>query len=321
MRTRHHPIGLALALVVLGLLVAGCAGSTGSTLSGVGQPVGGDRANGSVGQAAPSAATAGEGTGSNPYGSNGGNGNNAAPLRDDAKIVRTGTLELRVDAIDAAVARATAAMDRLGAYVGASRVANDGDRSVAQITYRIPTDRWDEALAALRGVASEVIAEQTDALEVTGQLVDLEARIANLRASEVALQGIAEKATQIKDVLEVQARLTDVRGQIEQLGAQKARLDDQVSYGTLAVTFGRQVVAVTEAAKGWNAADEVDRASATLVDVLQALASAGIWVAIVWLPVLLMIGIVAIAVAYMLRRLGILRREEPPPAGPEPASA
>ena len=43
---------------------------------------------------------------------------------------------------------------------------------------------------------------------MTSQVVDLQARIANLRASETALQGIAAKATKISDVLEVQAQLT-----------------------------------------------------------------------------------------------------------------
>ena len=50
---------------------------------------------------------------------------------------------------------------------------------------------------------------------MTGQVVDLEARIRNLRASETALQGIAAKAIKISDVLEVQAQLTAVRGEIE----------------------------------------------------------------------------------------------------------
>lgn len=307
MRHRSRLSVPILALIVLTLLVAAC-GSAGSAgpLQGAGSAGGG-------GALAPEPAEGGGrgGSGTDAGGQDGQGGSGGAlALRDDAKIVRTGSLELKVGGIDEALGRARTAIDRLGGYVGASRVANDGEQSVAQVTYRVPTDRWDEALAALRGVAVEVLGEQTDAVEVTGQLVDLEARIANLRASERALQAIAEKATRIQDVLDVQARLTDVRGQIEQLTAQKTRLDDQVGYGTLTVTFGLEVVAVTEAARGWNAGEEVDRATATLVDVLQALASAGIWVAIVWLPVLVMLGAVALVVVFVLRRLGVLRRAD-----------
>jgi hypothetical protein len=246
-----------------------------------------------------------------------GGGDPAAPGApvDDAKIVRTGTLTLRVEDVPDAVSSASAAIDRLGGYVGASRQALDDDRPVAQITYRIPTDRWDDALGAFR-VLGQVLDEQTEAVEVTGQLVDLAARIQNLRASELALQGIASSATRISDVLEVQERLFQVRGEIEQLRAQQAHLEDQAGYGTLTVTFGVEVVAIAEATKGWSAATEVDRATATLVDILQGLATAGIWFGIVWLPILIVLTVLGIATLMVLRRLGIIRSRKPSAPSP-----
>ena len=89
---------------------------------------------------------------------------------------------------------------------------------------------------------------------MTGQVIDLEARIRNLQASEVALQGIAERATKIADVLEVQAQLTDVRGQIEELTAQLKDLNDRAGYATLTARFIVPIVATTAAAKGWDPA-------------------------------------------------------------------
>jgi hypothetical protein len=292
------------------LLVAGCAGGSQTILSTVGASVGDGSAEG------PSAAPSGPaGVGSGAYGAgNQGGAPNAA--RDEAKIVRTGTMSLQVTDLEGAVARGRDAIRAAGGYVSASRQANDGERSVAVITYRIPSDRWDESLDAIRKLASKVIDEETGSVEVTNQLIDLEARIANLRASEKALQAIFEKATKIPDILEVQNQLTTIRGQIEQLDAQRAHLSDQASYGTMQVTYGLEVHAVTEAAKGWNAGDEVDRATASLVDVLQALTSAGIWFAIVWLPILLFIGLVVAIGAFVLRRAGVIRKPEPPAAAP-----
>ena len=43
-------------------------------------------------------------------------------------------------------------------------------------------------MRSLNGMTTKVVTEQTDAVEVTGQIVDLDARIRNLRASESALQ-------------------------------------------------------------------------------------------------------------------------------------
>jgi uncharacterized protein DUF4349 len=307
--SNHKP---AVAFLLILLVVAACGGSSAAILSKVGAAV--DDSSGQRGAAGASAAPAPEF--GDTSGSGGGQDPNNAAFRDDAKIVRTGTLSLQVDDLASAVRAARDGIRGLNGYVAGSRQTNDGENSVAEVTYRIPSDRWDEGLDALRKVAKKELGEETNSVEVTGQLIDLEARIANLRASEKAFQAIAAKATKISDILEVQNQLTNVRGQIEQLDAQRSHISDQASYGTLNVTFGIEVAAVTQAAKGWNAGQEVDRATASLVDVLQAVSTAGIWFAIVWLPILLMIGILVAAATFVLRRTGVIRRSEPPTAAP-----
>ena len=304
------------ALLVL-LIVAGCASGSSTILSKVGAAV---DSSGS-GRGAAAAASAAPAPALGDLGGGGGDPNNAA-FKDDAKIVRTGTMSLQVDDLASALRAARDAVRGLNGYVAGSSQKNDGENSVAEVTYRIPSDRWDDTLDAIRKVATKELDEQTSSVEVTGQLIDLEARLANLRASEKAFQAIAAKATKITDILEVQNQLTSVRGQIEQIDAQRSHLSDQASYGTLTVTFGIEVAAVTQAAKGWNAGQEVDRATASLVDLLQAVTTAGIWFAIVWLPILLVIGVIVAVVSVVLRRAGVIRRGEPPAAAPPtPASA
>ena len=298
---RAHRIASTL---LIGLVVGACAGGASSASSapgdvGMGLSDGGGHAGAPAASAAPSAA--------------------AAPGRvgavDDARIVRTGTMELEVSDVPRALTAARDAIRGLGGYVGASETTNDGDQPRATITYRIPVDRWEEALQLLRGLGgltTKVVAERTEAVEVTGQIVDLEARIRNLRASETALQAIAAKAVRISDVLEVQAQLTAVRGQIEQLTAQLTELGNRADLATLTVNFGMPIVAVEVAQKGWEPTVVVDEATASLVSILQALATAGIWFAIVWLPILLVLGVMAAITAFVVRRLGFGRRPVDP---------
>jgi hypothetical protein len=136
--------------------------------------------------------------------------------------------------------------------------------------------------------------------EVTATVVDLDARIANLRASEAALVEIMDRAGRIDDVLAVQTRLEIVRGQIEQLEAQRAHLADQAALSTLTVSWLTPVAAVAFVQEGWDIASEVDTALAQTVEALQALASAAIWFAVVALPLvglpllLLLVGVVVV---------------------------
>ena len=288
-------------ILVLGLvasfLLAACGGSASA-------PTSGDR-TGSEPQAAATAAPAlpAQDQGSVAGGTDE-NGNPTSALRDDLKIVYTGALQLVVADLPQALAKGRAAVAAVGGYIGASQESNADDRSVATISYRIPADRWEEVIAGLRGLATEVVFEQTQATEVGGQLVDLEARLRNLRASEDSLVEIAKGTGKISDLLLVEEQLTQVRGQIEQLDAQRAQLEDQVAYGTLVATFGTEVKAVQETAKGWDPTEDVDGALATLIGAGQAVVSAGIWFAIVWLPVLLVLLLLALVVRFAYRRFG-----------------
>jgi hypothetical protein len=292
----------AISILVVSLVVVGCGGgSISARLSPVGAPVDGGAPSAAASQApAPRDGDSSGGSGEVPEGAA---GDPYSAPRDDLKIVYTGSLQLVVDDLAASLAKAKAAVLATGGYVGASQESNDGDRSVATITYRIPATRWEDAIGDLRGLATKVVAEQTQATEVGGQIVDLEARIRNLRASEASLQEIAKGTGKVSDLLEVEAQLTQVRGEIEQLEGQRARLQDQVAFGTLVTTFGLEAVQVQEQAKGWDPREDVDGALATLIGAGQAVVSGVIWVTIVWLPVIVVLVLVALGVRWVFRRV------------------
>ena len=308
MRTIRPSIARLALIASIAVLVAACASGAAAPSTG---PVGGAdddsaysgnfQTNGEVAQ--PAAATAAPAP---PITDDG-----VGALVDDAKIIRTGTIELEVKDVPTALVTARNGIRAMGGYVGASRTENADDRPLAQITYRIPADRWEDALDLLRnlnGQTSKLVSEQTEAVEVTGQVIDIEARIRNLRASETALQKIATGAVRISDVLEVEQQLTNVRGQIEQLSAQLADLNDRAGFATLTATFSVPIVATEVAARGWEPSVVVNEASASLVDILQAVTTAGIWFAIVWLPILLAFGVLVAAGIWIGRRLGLVGR-------------
>jgi len=308
-----------LFLIAIVALLAACGGSTAASAGSAAQPAAlpADEAVGNGGGRGLSDGAAGAPT-ANPQPASGVGGGQIAAV-DDAKIIRTGTMAIEVSDVGSALRSARDAIVGLGGYVGASTTSNDGDQPSAEITYRIPAAKWETALDSLRslnGLTKKVVTEHTQAVEVTSQVIDLQARITNLRASETALQGIAEKATKISDVLEVQAQLTQTRGEIKTLTAQLKDLNDRAGYATLTVQFNVPVLAVEVAQKGWDPASVIDEATASMVSVLQGLATAGIWFVIVWLPIILIVGLVAVIAVAIARRLGYGRRT---PGGVPPA--
>ncbi|MES2210209.1 MAG: DUF4349 domain-containing protein [Chloroflexota bacterium] len=284
--------GRTVALLVVLLLVAACGGSAAAPAGGVPD------------EGAPPAATAAPaGPGTDTSGDTGTRERVFDAARPDLLIIKTGTMDLQVKDVGVASGAAASAIGALGGYISGSQQFGDGDGVTAAVTYRIPSDRWDEALAAMRSLAIKIVKESTQTEDVTGQVVDLSARITNLKATERALQAIMTQATKISDVLAVQAELTKVRGDIEQATGEKQHLQEQASYSTLTVTFGLQpTAAVVISQQKFDPKDQVDRATASLVDILQGLATAGIWFAIVWLPILVVLGLFAVIAFAILRR-------------------
>lgn len=320
--TRGRRPGRSTAPILILTILAAVAAACGSSASAPG----GARAAASAAPAAPANPNGGNaGVDRQPAatsgtGSDGGNGGDEVVIFDDAKIVRTGSLQLTVTDVTSAMTRARDSIRTLGGYIGGSQQERSGDSVVASVIYRIPVARWEDALDALRGLGTEV-GEKTDAVEVTGEIVDLDARIRNLKASEAALVSYAEQAPKITDLLEIQGRITDTRSQIERLTAQQSQLTNQAALATLTVTYGTEVVAVTEAAERWDPASEVDQATATLLAMGQAVLSFAIVFGIVWVPLLLSIALIVAVVLWIGRRLGWRRPDRIPPLSPPPSSA
>jgi hypothetical protein len=302
-----------LGILLLALFVGACsAGSAGVAPGPTGAP------GAFVPGATPGAA--GPGSGNEQPGEGNGNGNEGSgdeveftAGQEGLLIIKNGSLALQVADIDAALAAASQQISALGGYAGGSERSGDGDQAHATVTFRIPAARWDEALVGLRGLGEKVLTERYSTDDVTGQVVDLAARIKNLQTTEAAFQAIMDRAVDIDDVLKVQAELTKVRGEIEQLAGQKTSLEARAAFSTLAVTFAlRAPDPIVVSQEQFDPAVEANEASATLLGVLQGLATAGIWFGIVWLPILLFLGLLALIGVFVFRRV----RRAAPGAGP-----
>lgn len=229
---------------------------------------------------------------------------NAAPI--EQRIVRTGEITIEVERVATSLAEVRTLVTRLGGYVGDSQ-AGTLEQS-ATLTLRIPADRFAEALTLLRDLGGDVVAEATREVDVTGQIVDLEARIENLRASEESYRALLARAERIDDVLAVQSRLDEVRMQIEQLVAQLEHVTAQADLSTLSVTLIPRPEPVQTQTETWDPGRELGAAVAALLAIGQALLTGVIWFAVVWLPILLVLAVLGLV---LLRGVIELRRRVP----------
>jgi hypothetical protein len=139
-------------------------------------------------------------------------------------------------------------------------------------------------MSALRE-QGDVLSEDVSSYEVTMQLVDLEARLKNLRASETAFLALLDRASSVSDAVAAQAELSRVQGDIEAFEAQRVALADQVEMSSINVTLQLPVSPVDAASGDFDLGYEISNALANLINVGRAVITAAINIVVIGIPI------------------------------------
>ena len=174
------------------------------------------------------------------------------------------------------------------------------DSTHVTLRLRVPKDNLEITLAALKDLGT-VEQQSITAEEVSNQLVDLNARLRNLRQSEEALLEIMERSGSIPEVLEVSRELSAVRASIEQIDAQLKALQNRVAYSTIQLQLAPanvpqppQAPLIESLSDTWQAAaDSVGQLTVGLLKI-------GLWL-LAYSPYIALIAI-AVGMGYRLRR-------------------
>jgi hypothetical protein len=208
---------------------SGLAGSTGA-VGATGGAAGGD-AGGSVPAAMPTA------PGPMEQGSVGVPGSSfavtAGPAEDLSKIVRTGSIAIRIP--DGAFSDGFAAVTRIartnGGFVLTSTVTRERDGT---LTLRIPARRFDQAMLALRELGI-VERQRIEGQDVTARYVDLTARLDILQQRRTLLLDLQADATTSSEILRLATLVERTQLEIERIEGNLNVLNDQVAESTIAV--------------------------------------------------------------------------------------
>jgi hypothetical protein len=163
---------------------------------------------------------------------------------DGAKIVKTGSLDLRVpeDELKPAVNRVTGVAVGLGGYVSDSKTDYRSDTATAQITIRVPVANFETAATRLEGLPGvDVLSSSAAGTDVTGEYTDLQAQLTAATTERDSLLAVLAGASTVGDILAVRDRVAAVNAQIEQLQAEINLLNDQASLSSIAVTLTERV--------------------------------------------------------------------------------
>ena len=205
-------------------------------------------------------------------------------------VVRYGSLSLEVEDADDALERVTAIAERVGGYITSSSRSGEGENLYLSATLRVPVAEFSSVMAALRD-EGEILYEDIGSYEVTLAVLDLEARLENLRASEDAFLALLDRAESVADVVAVQSELSRIQGDIESYEAQLNGMKDQVEMASITVSLSLPVSPVEVATGEFDLAYELSNALANLINVGRAVIVALINILVIGAPIALLGGL------------------------------
>lgn len=220
----------------------------------------------------------------------------------DQRIIKTGDMQLRVDAITKAIdAISDIAAQHEGFVQSSNEYENPDGSRYGWITIRIPSEQFEASLTQIKEHAVVVQSESVDARDVTERYTDLEARLRNTQAEEEAYLSLLNRAGSVSDLLEVQRELSRVRGNIESLQGQIQYLENQTSLSTITVHLEEERM-ITISSKRFRIAPIFTEAVQSVILVARWIVTAVVWI------VVLGIGIgIPLAILYWIARQIIKR--------------
>lgn len=220
--------------------------------------------------------------------------------RADMSIIATDTEET----LDAIAAMA----NNSGGWVVASEVfQSGGGAKTGYIQIRIPSEGFQSVLDAISGLAVEVTSVSTSGQDVTEEFVDLDARLGNLEATAARLRTFLDESRNVEEALAVNMELSRVEGEIESLKGRMQYLQQSAAFSSIDVRVTPDALAQPIQVAGWQPTGIARQAVEALVNTLQGLGTAVIWLLLYALPVLLLIAIPFVLLLWLIRRL---RRRE-----------
>lgn len=164
----------------------------------------------------------------------------AAPLalpEIGAKVIKTAEVQVRIAEGDfqEKFSKASLIAERLGGFRQDSSISETkGKVASGTITLRIPSDKFETALAELRGLGKVTREDQTGQ-DVTTEFVDLEARLRHARSQEAFYLRLMDQAKTVSDLIQIQQQLSQVQLQIEELTGRLEFLRDRTSFATISL--------------------------------------------------------------------------------------
>jgi len=215
-------------------------------------------------------------------------------------IIYNGYISLETGDMDGTLNRIRSLAEGYNGYVAGTSRSMIGNQAVADITIRIPQNRFRSAVNDIV-TYGKVLDERTTSEDVTEQYIDLKARLKNFERLEESITDLLNRTATVEEILKVEQELARIRGEIDSLQGQLNYLERNVTMSIITVSLREPPSPFTPPGMDWGETFE------TAIRGLFAVISGLIILILAILPLIVIIGIPAY---YLQRRKRIKNQKK-----------
>lgn len=243
-------------------------------------------------------------------------------------VIRNATLEIIVEDPGQTMNAINQMTSSMNGFVVSSNLYKVNTRNgietpEANIVIRVPAAKLNDAMDAIKKLVKDgkkdILTETISGEDVTKEYTDLKSRQKNLEQAEAQLRDIMASAKKTEDVLAVYQQLTQIREQIEVIKGQIQYYEESAAMSSISVKIQAEAAVQPLQVAGWQPAGIARDALQALLNTLQFMVNAAIWLLLYFLPVVIIILLPLWVVWLIIRR--VLRSRKASRPTPPPPSA
>ncbi len=154
----------------------------------------------------------------------------------ERQIVSQASLTIEVRNVSAATIQLRGLVESTGGFIEHISTSGGPNPEFGSAVVRVPGERFVETLDRIEGLGRP-LEQSLGQRDVTGQAIDLEARLRSERSAEQSLLKLLDRTASVTDVLNVERELARVRATVERLQGELEYLQRSVALATIAVSF------------------------------------------------------------------------------------
>jgi hypothetical protein len=217
----------------------------------------------------------------------------------DKKIQKNANLSIEVKDIEKSLDKAKQIISTFnGEIISTSSGGMDFGQPYANIRLRVPSEKLNDAVEALKKISSKILSENIYTNDVTEEFIDIEAKLNIMKSTEKRFNDLLNEAKNVEEVIQVEKELMRIRGEIDSLEGRLGYLSQTTDTSEINLSINEEVPITGEK---WSFSESLSSALKNLSSFAKSLASLLINL-VVFIPVIIVILIIAIIIRIIIKR-------------------